>query len=262
MYRLYIIVFSLAFFLASASLAADENANILAALRELQESASQPSRPEGKVDAALSELFDSEVRRPFSSGETRGKTFPVAQKAKEGAVKGFAQFRAEADKIANGPHMVNNGEAERLSQKARPKAYSRQNAGGIELPVGMSVRSGEEAAPYDPLAPRKEVLPGGADHTLAHMDKTDAPEVTVRYEIGNGTSARIAINDENELSPLFTPRQRDKGLNSAGLYLEQEVDDDLQVHIGGHHRNLYGESLGNQQGPTDTGASVGFTLNF
>ena len=113
--------------------------------------------------------------------------------------------------------------------------------------------------PAEGIAPRRAALPG-ARNTLSHIDGLPPPEVSMRYKMQNGTTARVMVNPQDQNSPIYVPVRPGENVGGAGVYLDMDVRKDLQFQVGGEYREL-DDNPGRTSGDS-AGASMGFKLNF
>ena len=115
--------------------------------------------------------------------------------------------------------------------------------------------------PEDRFTVQAAPLPGGRQ-TRSSEEYGNAPEMTMIYKLGHTTSARVALNPQDETSPLYSPIVKENGLAATGVYLDMDVKKDVQVQVGGEVRAYDNESLNSSDDSTGAGASVGFRWNF
>lgn len=110
----------------------------------------------------------------------------------------------------------------------------------------------------DRLVPRRTAFSGGR-HTLGQLDAPPpAPEVNMHYNTGKNATTRVVVNPQDPTSPLYRPAAGDKAVNSAGVYMQVEVEPNLRLQFGGEYCDIdapYAES-------GSPGASVGLEWNF
>ncbi len=140
-------------------------------------------------------------------------------------------------------------------------AKSPDETGMFQVNDNLFMSAGESDKQFDPLAPRKDTFPGDK-HTLSQMDKSTPLEATVLYRLDKKNSARLQINNDDENSPIYTPRPYDREMTSAGIFMDMEVKKDLQLELGGQHRSMESETGRLPNGFTDTGASLGLKYLF
>lgn len=102
----------------------------------------------------------------------------------------------------------------------------------------------------------------GARHTRSSEEYGNAPEMTMSYKLNNSSSARVALNPQDQTSPLYSPIVKENGLAATGVYLDVDVKDDLQLQLGGEVRSHDNDSLSSSQDETAAGASIGLRWNF
>ena len=118
----------------------------------------------------------------------------------------------------------------------------------------------ERKLPAEGIAPRRAPLPGNSS-TLSQFDGPPPPEVAMRYKMRNGTSARMLVNPQDQNSPIYTPAKPGEDVGGAGVYLDMDVDKNLQFQMGGEYRDLDAET-GGRSSTDAAGASMGFKLRF
>ncbi len=120
--------------------------------------------------------------------------------------------------------------------------------------------SGNNATPTDDrLQPQRSAFSGGPE-TLPHMDTKAPPELSLTYKMSNRAATRVTLNQQNADSPLYRPVEKHDGVNSAGVYMDVDVKENLQVQIGGEYRDL--DDSRHTVEENARGASVGLRWNF
>ena len=105
-------------------------------------------------------------------------------------------------------------------------------------------------------------LPGGR-HTRSSEEAGNAPEMTMAYKLNTTTSARVALNPQDQTSPLYSPIVKENGLTATGVYFDVNVEKNFQVQFGGEVRSYDSDSLSSSEDEeTSTGASMGFRWSF
>ena len=110
------------------------------------------------------------------------------------------------------------------------------------------------------LEPRRRTFPGQY-HTMSQIDEYSPPEAHVNYRIDHDTSARLAINQQDQRSPTYTPLRQDPTVNSAGVYLDMDMEKDIMLRVGGEVRSHETESHSSEKRDS-TSASVGLEWQF
>lgn len=124
----------------------------------------------------------------------------------------------------------------------------------------LSFEGGEsEGSDFD-MKPRRATFPGGKD-TLSQMDNEDPAEVNVMYRLDDKSSARLAINEQDLNSTTYAPLKKNDNINAAGVYLDMDVQEDLQLRVGGEVRNHETNSM-KADDKSSQGASVGMKWSF
>ena len=91
------------------------------------------------------------------------------------------------------------------------------------------------------------------------MDHDSAPEVSMSYKIDKRTRTKLTVNPQNGESPLYRPAETDGGINSAGVYVDVDLQSDLLLQVGGE----YGEIARSNAGQDNSaGAAVGLRWSF
>lgn len=124
----------------------------------------------------------------------------------------------------------------------------------------VSIETAPDAPPFDPLSPRRGPLPGGG--YAKDQPQSLSPELSVKYSVGNRTSTRLSINNQNPSSPLFIPTDGLAQINSTGLFVESQTKEDVEVHVGVEYKSIDERNPGNTQPIEDKGASFGVMWKF
>ena len=137
---------------------------------------------------------------------------------------------------------------------------AKEHAPGKSAPGNEKITfDAQRKLPAEGIAPRRAPLPG-ARNTLSHIDGLPPPEVSMRYKMQNGTTARFLVNPQDQNSPIYAPVRPGENVGGAGVYLDMDVRKNLQFQVGGEYREL-DDNPGRTPGDS-AGASMGFKLNF
>lgn len=170
--------------------------------------------------------------------------------------------------------------------QSRPRSVSVANASQTTVEQGYSSRPNSPAANQDGHTPHTMIsderltvtgsmphhpdsrftvqhtpLPG-ARHTRSSEEYGNAPEMTMSYKLNSSASARVALNPQDQNSPLYAPIVKENGLAATGVYLDVDVQEDLQLQVGGEVRSYDNDSLNSAEDEKGAGASVGLRWNF
>lgn len=122
--------------------------------------------------------------------------------------------------------------------------------------LNITVRKKEHT---DRLSPDRTTFSGG-EHTLSRMDEKKPAEVSMDYRVNENTNTSVTLNPQDAGSPLHRPAGQDDGLNGAGVYMNVEVQPNLQMKVGGEYCEI--ESRHSQREETAKGAIVGLEWSF
>lgn len=146
-----------------------------------------------------------------------------------------------------------------LAKKIHQVSAKKDNQPASNAPVRFYGNTNPPKEDTD-LAPRRATFPGKS-HTLSQMDEESPSQLNVLYKIDKTATAHVAVNEQNIGSPTYAPIKKEEGLNAAGVYLNLDVKDNVQVKMGGEVRNH--ETVSNkEEDQSSTGASVGLQWNF
>lgn len=244
------------------------------------------------VAATPGVVFCAQNTTPAETAKAAGNTAPVkstktapansAQSVPQAAAKAVPVTSAQAAEAGNA-FAVRPGvrkSSQKSLQRFTPKAFGRdvvirpnrplepvpysvvkhEDDKGRSLAGNENISfSAERKLPAEGVAARRAPLPGARD-TMSQFDGPPPPEVAMRYQMRNGTSARLAVNPQDPSSPIYAPVLPGRNMDSAGVYLDMELRKDLQLQLGGEYRDLDADSGGRPE--KSTGASMGFKLNF
>lgn len=122
----------------------------------------------------------------------------------------------------------------------------------------VDVSGGMHPLPADRLEPAGAPLPG-TRHTMTNDVHVDAPEMNVALRVSDTAKARLALNSQDQTSPLYRRVVKEDSLNSTGAYLEFQVKEGVQVHFGGEvHKYAEDE----HEDDSDVGAVMGLRWDF
>lgn len=141
--------------------------------------------------------------------------------------------------------------------------YAPQDANATEAPAeeGKVVfSSGEKRTTDDRLVPKRTVFSSGS-HTMGHFDEDPAREASVEYRMNGNATTRLTVNPQDEGSPLPRPPEPEGAFNSAGLYMDVEVQPNVKLRIGGEYCEI-DDQRANSASETSRGASVGLKWEF
>lgn len=124
----------------------------------------------------------------------------------------------------------------------------------------VSIETASDAPPFDPLSPRRGPLPGGG--YAKDQPQSLSPELSVKYSVGNRTSTRLSINNQNPSSPLFIPTDGPARTKSTGLFVDSQTKEDVEVHVGVEYKSIDERNPGNTPPIEDKGASFGVMWKF
>lgn len=116
-------------------------------------------------------------------------------------------------------------------------------------------------APGSRLEPKQQAPFMGGEHTLPYMDAEKSAELSLEYKMGPKTTTRIVVNPQDPGSPLYRPADKDKLLNSGGLYMDVEVQDNMQLKLGGEYCEV-DDSGEYRSHRSSQGVAVGVQWNF
>lgn len=148
-----------------------------------------------------------------------------------------------------------NGRPERAMPDAPAPAHNAP-AGGAHADLNIAA---EKKGIPDRLTPDRATFSGG-EHTLSRMDEKKPPEVNMSYQLNENTGASVTLNPQDNASPLHRLAGQDEGLNGAGVYMNVEVQPNLQMKVGGEYCEI--ESRHSQREDTAKGAAVGLEWSF
>lgn len=94
------------------------------------------------------------------------------------------------------------------------------------------------------------------------MDHDPTPEVSMSYRLDQHTTTRVTINPQDTASPLYRPVENEGTVNSAGVYMNVDVQPDLQLQIGGEYCDVETRGGAVSGDSTSRGASVGLRWTF
>ncbi|MDR1360203.1 MAG: hypothetical protein LBJ82_04395 [Deltaproteobacteria bacterium] len=151
------------------------------------------------------------------------------------------------------PPSANPASAKKFSAGAAEPA-SRGKLGRLSLSGSMP------SQPESRLDVEHSPLPGGR-HTLSGMEYDAAPEMSMSVKMSRAASARLTLNPQDEASPLYSPIVNDDGISATGLYFDLDMNEDMQLQLGGEVRSASPDSLGSTE-EESAGASVGLRWNF
>lgn len=157
-----------------------------------------------------------------------------------------------------------------LEHRDKARVRNARTSGGT-LTSSSPAKEGEQKAKVtitgqkpsyekDRLTPRHSTFSGGPD-TLPHMDMEPPPEVSVTYKVSERTSTRVTLNQQDRESPLYRPVEKEDGINAAGVYMHVDMEDNVQLRLGGEYREL-DDSRRSQDEGVATGASIGLLWTF
>ncbi len=150
--------------------------------------------------------------------------------------------------------------------KKRPLVYSAnatQPSPAFPTNERLMVTGGLPEPPESRLEAHHTVFPTSDPHTVGWQEEKPPPEMTMRYAMTNSTAARLAINSQDQTSPLYAPITKKEGAISAtGMYLDVNVRKDMQLQFGGEYRIYEDETVNPENKGNSAGASVGLRWNF
>lgn len=211
-----------------------------------------PAAPASAIESAPSASTVAVKPAPSSqrTAETRGE--PCLGKFSREALVGKKQAVAEQKNQEPGK------ESKKHTAKPAPDPYKK----GTELAGGKLTFSGSiPDHPNDRLKPQRAPLPGNAQ-SMSREEPASAPEMSVSYKVADDTAARLTLNQQDETSPNYTPITKENSLVSTGVYVDLDVQDNLQLQMGGEVRSVEVDGPGDSRDSRETGASVGLRWSF
>lgn len=176
-------------------------------------------------------------------------SFSLPQKAR-GKSEGFSSnpfsltHRDPPGKAAGGTVVYRGGEQEKRDEQEETFSFSGNSAAGRQ---------------DDRLLPRRTAFSGG-QHTMSQIDNDTPPEMSMTYKMNQSARTRVTVNPQDETSPLYRPVERDHTLNSAGVYMNIDVQPNLQLQVGGEYCEL--NDVDSAREESARGASVGLKWDF
>ncbi|MDL2267321.1 hypothetical protein LJC46_04965 [Desulfovibrio sp. OttesenSCG-928-G15] len=127
------------------------------------------------------------------------------------------------------------------SKDKRPLRYTPQpqdhtSPAGQKDGKAVEFRAGaHDAASKDRLTPRRSTVFSGGEHTKPYLDsEQNSPEVEVRFKKDNEPVAtRLVVNPQDPNSPLYRPAAKENMVNAAGVYMDIDLNPDMQMQVGG-----------------------------
>lgn len=116
------------------------------------------------------------------------------------------------------------------------------------------------AAEGDRLVPQRRAFSGG-EHTLSRMGETPSPEVSLDYKMDKKATTRVVVNPQDETSPLYRPAESNSTVNSAGVYMDVDVQPNLTLQVGGEYCEVDSSRAPSGESGS-SGASVGLQWHF
>ena len=173
------------------------------------------------------------------------------------STKGLEKFSAKALGLKPEPKKKKIPVAFAVDKKKTPTSLY-VNASSPTTPQGKISFEGGKEEQDNFIGPRRTALPGGKN-TLSQMDTDSPQEMAIRYKMDKQSTARLAINQQDKTSPLYSPIEEADTIAATGMYIDVNVKKDLQFQMGAEVRNHEGatESSTNSQG-----ASVGLRWAF
>lgn len=214
----------------------------------------QPARMSAGGDASVQNAQATQ-RKPSAAGKKK-----AAQKtAKKADISGFNGNPFELER-------KNGGAARKAAARTGPSfnapaEKSAAMAGQEEEDEKKLTLSGHiPTSSDDRLVPQRKVFSGGL-HTLPYMDEEGTPEMSMTYKMSKSAAARLTVNPQDENSPLYRPVVRDgASINGAGVYMNVEVDQNVQLQVGGEYRTV--ENGHDSHDEDGQGAAVGLIWSF
>jgi len=106
---------------------------------------------------------------------------------------------------------------------------------GDEGRVSVSVI--RRKAPESRLEPARTPFSGG-ENTLPYMDADPPPEVSVQYQLRDNAAARLTVNPQDPVSPLYRPPESEGRINVAGVYMDVGLTPDVRLQVGGESHSV------------------------
>lgn len=111
------------------------------------------------------------------------------------------------------------------------------------------------------LIPRRSAFSGG-QHTMATIDANPPPEVSMTYKMNENASTRVTVNPQDQTSPLYRPVEQDGTINSAGVYMNIDMQPNLQLQVGGEYCEVNENNINSSKEEASRGAAVGLKWSF
>lgn len=126
---------------------------------------------------------------------------------------------------------------------------------------GKVTISGKSTTPPSDRLETKRAPFSGGGHTLPYMDVEQNAEVSMEYRINRKTRTRLVVNPQDPSSPLYTPADQEKRINSGGVYMNVDVGENVQLKMGGEYCEV-DDSDNSGSSRSSQGAAVGLQWNF
>ena len=215
-------------------------------------------RPTTGATVAQADTRDKAAKVSAPAVSQAGKSKAVTKKTKGGTIKGFSKnpFALENRKPAGAGSAQRTDAAQNATVRTKPARTA--DSGSEEQDSRIVFSGGGQAKSDDRLIPRRSAFSGGPD-TLPRMDEKTPAEMSLTYRMNKKASTSLTVNQQDETSPLYMPGGKDT-INGAGVHMNVDVKDDLQLRLGGEFQEVEGRESSQEE--RSGGASVGLRWTF
>lgn len=193
--------------------------------------------------------------------DTAVKTRKPGNGKKASLLPGSVEKRFSADPFGM-THRAKNKDTRHKPLRYTPQETASAGVGNSTEEQGVTFRAGShDPAPKSRLAPSRAVVFSGGEHTKPYLDsEQNAPEVEMRYKKKNDpVTTRVVVNPQDPASPLYRPATKENAVNAAGVYMDIDLDPDMQMQVGGEVGSVERKAA---EEKAASGASVGLKLQF